>query len=302
MSEITPNSGVNRPIVFFGTEEFSLYSLRALLEHGFPVVAVVTKPDTPRGRRRLLTPPAVKVFAQKHNITVWQPHHIKDIIDDIKELKNPVGVLVSYGKIIPQTVLDLFSPGIINVHPSLLPKYRGPSPIEAAIANRDKATGVTLMRLDKEMDAGPIYYQTPYVLDQTETRPELYDTLGKIGASILTTQLPKIIDGTLTATPQNDQEASYCQLLSKDDTPLDLSITTPGEAEARIRAHLKFPRSRVRVGQYELIVTKAHAVMDAKTPLDLLCSNGAFLAIDELIAPSGKTMTADQFLRGYSLA
>lgn len=131
-------------------------------------------------------------------------------------------MLVSYGKIIPQAVIDLFYPGIINVHPSLLPLYRGPSPIRSAIANRDAKTGVTLMQLSKAMDAGPLYYQVPYALDQTETRPELYQTLGQLGANILVQQLPAILNGSLQPIPQNDAEATYCQLLTKSSY-LDLA-------------------------------------------------------------------------------
>ena len=299
MSETTPTSGTSQSIVFFGTEDFSLHSLRALVDNSFNVALVVTKPDTPRGRRRILTSPAVKIFAQQQNIPVLQPTRLKDIISDIKKINNPAGVLVSYGKIIPQDIINLFSPGIINVHPSLLPRYRGPSPIESAIANRDAATGVTLMKLAKKMDAGPIYYQAPYALDQTETRLELYDILGQLGAQILAAQLPAIIDGSLKPTPQDDSKATYCKLLGREDTKLNLSSLTPGEAEAKIRAHLGFPRSRVDVGKYNIVVTKAHGVMTRQSPIDLPCANGAFLSIDELIAPSGKTMTAAEFLRGY---
>ena len=289
------------PIVFFGTEDFSLFSLRALVEAGFPVSLVITKPDTKRGRGGKTTSPAVKLFAIEHGIAVLQPHKLSEITDAVQRLNRPAGVLVSYGKIIPQAIIDLFSPGIINVHPSLLPLYRGPSPIESAIANRDAKTGVTLMQLSRAMDAGPLYYQVPYALDQTETRPELYETLGQLGANILVQQLPAILNGRLQPTPQNDAEATYCQLLTKETSYLDLTSLTPGQAEARIRAHLGFPRSRVRVGNYDLIVTKAHAVMDAKTPLDLACQNGAFLSIDELVAPSGRIVTAAEFLRGHSL-
>lgn len=289
------------PIVFFGTEDFSLFSLRALVQAGFPVRLIITKPDTKRGRGGKIASPAVKLFAAEHEIPVLQPQKLSEITDAVQRLDHPAGVLVSYGKIIPQAVIDLFYPGIINVHPSLLPLYRGPSPIESAIANRDAKTGVTLMQLSKAMDAGPLYYQVPYALDQTETRPELYQTLGQLGANILVQQLPAILNGSLQPIPQNDAEATYCQLLTKESSYLDLASLTPGQAEARIRAHLGFPRSRVRVGDYDLIVTKAHAVMDAKTPLDLACQNGAFLAIDELIAPSGRIVTAAEFLRGHSL-
>jgi methionyl-tRNA formyltransferase len=292
---------LSQPIVFFGTEDFSLYSLKALVTAGFPIVAVVTKPDTARGRGNILTEPAVKTFAVSHGIPVWQPTRLLDIIDDIKQFDTPAGVLVSFGKIIPTAIIELFSPGIINVHPSLLPLYRGPSPIESAIKNRDAKTGVTLMKLAPKMDAGPIYTQVPYALDQTETKPELYDTLGQLGANLLVQKLPAILDGTISPAEQDDSEATYCQLLSKDDSLLDPSTVTPGEAEALIRAHLGFPRTRVTIGEYTVIVTKSHAVMTKNTPLDIECQNGAFLSIDEVVAPSGRTITGDAFLRGYPL-
>lgn len=298
MSETTKISGA-KPIVFFGTEDFSLIALKALVESGYAIAAVVTKPDTKRGRGVVLTEPAVKTYAREHSIPVWQPSRLIDITDDIKNLGSPAGILVSYGKIIPGSILELFSPGIINLHPSLLPEYRGPSPIEAAIANRDGRTGVSIMKITAEMDAGPIYLQVPYALDQTETRAELYATLGQLGANLLTQNLPAILDSSLQPTPQDDNAATYTKLLTKDDSRLDLSKLTPGDAEARIRAHLGFPRSRISIVGHDVIVTKAHAVMDKKTPLDLECSNGAYLSIDELIAPSGKTMSGEEFARGY---
>ena len=304
MSKTTPTSGISRqPIVFFGTEDFSLYSLRALVEAGFNIVAVITKPDSRRGRSNKLIQPAVKQFASQHRIPVWQPKRLKEIISDIKNITpRPTGVLVSYGKIIPQTIIDLFQPGIINVHPSLLPKYRGPSPIESAIANRDKNTGVTIMRLEQAMDAGPIYYQETYPLDFTETQPELYQTLGQLGAQLLTQKLPNIINGILQPTPQDhNSRATYCSLLSKDDSRLDLQQLTADQAEAKIRAHLTYPRSRLKIGQYDLIITKARAVSTPETPLDIKCADGTYLSIDELIAPSGKTISAEAFLRGYPL-
>ena len=290
---------MSKTVVFFGTEDFSLYSLRALVSAGFDIAAVVTKPDTKRGRKGTLTKPAVKLFAEEHGIPVWQPTKLSDIEPSIKALGMPVGVLVSYGKIIPQAIIDLFTPGIINVHPSLLPLYRGPSPIESAILHRDTKTGVSIMKLEKEMDAGPLYFQVPYALDQTETRPELYQTLGELGANILVQKLPKILDGTLTLTPQNDKDATYCKLLTKDDSFIDPLSTTPGNAEAKIRAYLGFPRTRMILFGHNVIVTKAHAVMTAKTPLDFEFSNGAYLSVDEVIAPSGKTMSGEAFSRGY---
>lgn len=289
------------PIIFFGTEEYSLITLRTLVEAGYEIAAVVTKPDSAKGRGHKVVFPAVKTYAIEQGIPVWQPNKVSDIIDDIKILEKPIGILVAYGRIIPKSVIDLFEPGIINVHPSLLPLYRGPSPVEATILNRDRKTGVTIMQLDREMDAGPIYTQVPYALDFTETKPELYDTLFTIGSNLLVQKLPEILNGTLTPTPQDHDEATYCPLLTKADGYLDLSVLTPGEAEAKVRAYAGFPRTRVRVGDYEVIVTKAHGVMTKETPLDLECANGAFLSIDELIAPSGKRMTGAEFIRGYRL-
>lgn len=301
MSKTTLTSGISSPIVFFGTEDHSLIALKTLVDSGFSVAAVVTKPDTKKGRGKKVTPPAVKSYAIEHDIPVWQPTKLKEITDNVLALENPVGVLVSFGKIIPTSILELFTPGIINVHPSLLPLYRGPSPIESAIINRDNKTGVTIMKLEAAMDAGPIYIQVPYALDFTETKPELYDTLFTLGANLLASKLPDIVSGKLQATAQNEDDASYCSLLSKDMSKLDLSVLTPGQAEAHIRAYQGFPRSRINIGQHNLIVTKAHAVMTKETPLDLVCSNGAFISIDEVIAPSGKTMSASDFLRGYPL-
>ncbi len=287
------------PVVFFGTEDFSLYSLKTLIEAGFPVVAVVTKPDTKRGRDRALTQPAVKSYAEEHGVLVLQPSNLSDITQYIGSLSSPVGVLASYGKIIPQSILDLFSPGIINIHPSLLPKYRGPSPIEAAIEHRDSHTGVSIMKLVAKMDAGPIYTQAPYALDQTESKPELYNTLGLMGANLLAHTLLSIVDGSLQPTPQNESEATYCPLLSKKESLLDPKKITPGDAEARIRAHLGFPRTRMTIAGHQIIVTKAHAVMSKRSPLDIQCKNGAYLSIDELIAPTGRTMDAKGFINGY---
>ena len=288
----------SRPIVFFGTEDFSLLALQALVENKFKVAAVVTKPDSRKGRGKKLVAPTVKTYALDHGIPVWQPNKLPQIAEDIKALQPVTGVLVSYGKIIPQNIIDLFTPGIINLHPSLLPQYRGPSPIESAIANRDGVTGVSLMQLSAQMDAGPVYAQLPYALDQKETKSELYDTLGQLGTHLLIDKLPSIIDGSLTARPQDESKASYCQLLDKSNNLLDPEAITPGEAEARIRAHLGFPRSRIMLDDQPVIVTKAHVVMGAESPLDVAFANGAYLRIDELINQHGKTVDAQSYLNG----
>lgn len=285
-------------IIFFGTEDFSLTSLTSLIEAGYDIAAVVTKPDTKRGRGQRLTPPSVKVLAERHNIPVWQPGNLTDILDDIRALQPVTGVLVSYGKIIPQSIIDLFSPGIINLHPSLLPQYRGPSPIESAILNGDQQTGISIMQLSAKMDAGPVYAAKIHPLHGTETKTELYHTLATVGTNLLIESLPQIIDGSLLPQAQDESAATYSQLLTKQDGILDPSTLTAEEADRHVRAYLGYPKSKLTVSGHEVIVTKAHVSPTKNTPLDILCGDGVFLAVDELISPTGRRMTAEAFLNG----
>lgn len=286
-------------IIFFGTEDFSLVSLRALVEAGFEISAVITKPDTARGRGHILTPPAVKIYAESKSIAVWQPSKLSDISDDIAALAPVGGVLVSYGKIIPQSIIDLFTPGIINVHPSLLPKYRGPSPIESTIANRDQETGVSIMQLSAAMDAGPVYEQITVPLNGTETQSSLYEALGEIGSQLLIDTLPQIIDGTIAPKPQDEALATYCHMLTKDKSWIDPSTQTAPQAEAMIRAHEIFPRTRYKLNDQTLIITSAHISNNASGAMDIEFHDGSVLSIDQLIAPSGKQMSASDYLRGH---
>jgi len=292
-------TNTSKTIVFFGTDDFSAISLRELIEKGFHIGAVVTKPDSRKGRGRELSKSIVKEIAEQHSIPVWQPLKATEIADDVKKLDDPVGVLVSYGKIIPQAIIDLFTPGIINVHPSLLPLYRGPSPVESAILNGDTETGVTIMQLSAAMDAGPIYQQVAVPLNDTETAPELEQKLGELGAQQLSSILPAIINGTLQPTQQNDDIATYCKLLSKDDSAIDTSSLTAEQAERRVRAYIAFPKTKATIAGYPVVITKAHVTTKKQSPLDLECADGRYLSIDELVGPSGKAMNAKAFLNGY---
>lgn len=289
----------SKTIVFFGTDEFSAASLRELIAKGFTIGAVVTKPDSRKGRGRELAKPIVKEIAEANNIPVWQPLDVRAIAEHVEKLNNPIGVLVSYGKIIPQSIIDLFSPGIINVHPSLLPLYRGPSPIESAILHGDTETGVTIMQLSAGMDAGPIYSQITVPLIDVETAPDLEIQLGELGAQELGLTLPAIMNGTIQPTPQNDDIATYCKLLSKDESLLDPSKLSAEQAERHVRAYLAFPKTKLTLAGHSIVITKAHVSSAASTPLDIECAGGQFLSIDELIGPSGKAMNAQGFINGY---
>ena len=274
-SPTTPHSGQTNRIVFFGTEEFSAASLQALIESNYQVAAVVTKPDSRKGRGQTLVPPTVKLIANRHNIPVLQPSKLSEITDIIISMQPVAGVLVSFGKIIPQATIDLFSPGIINVHPSHLPKYRGPSPLEAAIINGDEETGISIMQLSAAMDAGPVYSFTPYVMHGDEVQTSFYETMAERGAQALMEALPFILDESLVPRPQNDEEATYCQLIQKSDGIINWNQPAIN-IERMIRAYHGWPRNRTIIGDIELIITKAQTVVSEhqKQP-------GTFEIIDE---------------------
>lgn len=288
------NSGRN--VVFFGTEDFSLAALQALVEHGYGVALVVTKPDSAKGRGMILSEPAVKTYAVEHAIPVVQPQRLNDIIETIAVIPDRIGVLSSYGKIIPQSILDLFTTGIVNIHPSLLPRYRGPSPIETAIMNGDAQTGVSLMRLVAAMDAGPVYQQTTVQLDSTIGARELYATLAQTGATMLVDALPAIADESLSAQEQNENDATYTRLLSKKDAQIDPATRTADEIIRHIRAYELYPRTRLVIAGHDIIVLAATTADNGA--LTVTCIDST-LSITDLIAPSGKRMSGAEFTRGY---
>jgi methionyl-tRNA formyltransferase len=292
---------ISKAIIFFGTDDFSLITLSNLVGSGYNIVAVVTKPDRKSGRKLQIEPSHVKDYALKNNIEIWQPEKVLEINEKIASLKTEViGVLVSYGKIIPQSTIDLFSPGIINVHPSLLPKYRGPSPIESVIKNGESITGVSVMQLSSSMDAGPIYGQIVHQLSGNENSIDLRRTLAHVGAMTLITLLPDITNHSIQPIPQHTDEATYCTLLTKDDTVLRPTEMTSVEAERQVRAYLEFPKTKLNILGHNIVITKSHISNEEKSALDIKFKDGKYLSIDELIAPSGNKITAREFINGYS--
>ena len=290
----------SKTIIFFGTDANSLITLERLFKAGYNIAAVVTKQDSKQGRGQKLTAPDVKKFAIDHGINVLQPSKVSDINDYIQLLKLPlIGVLVSFGKIIPESTINLFEYGIINIHPSLLPLYRGPSPIESAIENNDNQTGVSIMELSNGMDSGPIFKQVVYNLSGQETRPEMYEKLFKAGTDALIDVLPSILDGSIQPIQQDEEKASFCKLFSKDSSHLKPSDVTASQAECLVRAHLGFPKTKIVILNTDITITKAHVSNEQKTQLDIICRDGKYLSIDELLAPSGRIVTAKDFLNGY---
>lgn len=294
-----------KPLVFFGTEDFSAISLQALIDAGFNVAAIITKPDSKRGRGQKIQSPIVKEIGEKFNIPVLQPAKMNEIADFVEKMPiKPIGVLVSFGRIIPQTIIDLFDGGIINLHPSLLPKYRGPSPIESAILNGDQQTGISIMALTAKMDAGPVYYQEIIELSGSETASQLYDLCGKIGAKALTNILPAIISKKITPTLQIEEQSTYCKLLNKNDALLQPKKQTAQAAEQQIRAYEIFPRTKIEILGHNLIIldAKVESENPENSPLVVKFSDGNFLKITKIIAPSGKAMDAISFINGYSIS
>ena len=289
------------PIIFFGTEDFSAVSLQKLIDEGFEIAGIITKPDSKKGRGQKLQSPKVKKIGENFKIPVLQPKKMNEIIEFVQNFENPVGVLVSFGRIIPQEIIDLFTPAIVNVHPSLLPKYRGSSPIESAILNGDEKTGISLMKLSKEMDAGDVYSQEEIELSKTETASDLYKTCGEIGAKMLVRDLPKIISGEIKGLKQDDSRAEYCQLLKKSDSLLSQDEQTAEQAEQQVRAFEIFPKSKIKLGEHLIIVKSAKVVSSnpENSPLTLKFAEGTFLKLERLITPNGKETTAESFENGY---
>lgn len=286
-------------ILFFGTEDFSLETLKTLVKNNYNVVGVITKPDTLRGRGKKLTAPAVKEFAKKHNIPVYQPDKLSQITEMIISHQPVTGVLVSFGKIIPQKIIDLFSPAIINVHPSDLPKYRGPTPIESAIINGDNKTAVSIMQLEKAMDAGGVYVKETYTLSKTENQKSLYEILGKVGAELLIKNLDDIINDTLLPKTQDHNQATYCQMLNRNQSIVDPTEKTAKQIEQKIRAHCVFPQTKIKINENYLKILEA-TTTNTPNAIEIDCKNNTKLFVTRLMSPNGKNITASDYKRGYT--
>ncbi|BCJ85124.1 methionyl-tRNA formyltransferase [Effusibacillus dendaii] len=210
-------------ILFMGTPDFAVASLEALVTNGYQVVGVVTQPDRPKGRGRQLMPPPVKEIAQKYELPVFQPEKVRqeEALAQLEELQPDLLVTAAYGQLLPQRLLDMPKFGSINVHASLLPKHRGGAPIHRAIINGDKQSGVTIMRMVQALDAGAMLSQVAIPIDERDTVGSLHDKLACAGAKLLLETIPKIADGSITETEQDESLVTYSPNISRDDERID---------------------------------------------------------------------------------
>jgi methionyl-tRNA formyltransferase len=297
-------SGKTSPrIVFFGNERLvsglshtDAPVLKGLLKEEYDVAAIVSHHT--ESRSRSARPLEVANIAKEHDIPLFLPAKPMEIYDTLVGLQADAAVLVAYGRIIPQKIIDIFPKGIINVHPSLLPKYRGPTPIETPIAQNDTETGVSIMQLTSGMDEGPVYAQETITLTSHDTKFSVYESLVAKSTELLLQALPRILDGSLQPKDQDDEKATYSQLLTKKDAFINPSVLTATQADAHVRAYLGFPGTRLTVGSVEVILTKTH-VSDLATDLSMECVDGKFLAIDILKPLGKKEMPVEAFLAGY---
>jgi methionyl-tRNA formyltransferase len=290
-------------LVFFGNERLAtgvstdVSALRALVKADYEIKLVVASHSegVSRQRRGL----EIVEVAHAYHIPVLIPEKLEDVADRLIKTNAQAGILVAFGKIIPQTIIDIFPRGIINIHPSLLPKYRGPTPVETAILDGASQTGVSLMALGAKMDAGPVYLQQPVELNGRETKPELAKKLLSEGVKLLSDNLSYVLDGTLEPIPQDAKEATYTKLLTKQDGWIDFD--EPAEIiERKVRAFLGFPRTRAKIHDQEVVITKARLAKDATDGHLVVKAKPGFLEIQELIGPSGRTMSGADFMRGYA--
>ncbi len=295
-------------IVFMGTPDFALPTLSALLST-YEVIGVVTQPDRPAGRKGELTPPPVKVLAQQHGIPVLQPPKLRhpDAIAQLSQWQADVFVVAAFGQILPQRVLDMPRMGCLNVHGSLLPRWRGAAPIQAAIQHGDSKTGITIMQMDAGLDTGPILTQRALAIHPDDTGQTLHDRMAQLGAELLLDTLPDYLAGKLTPTPQDDALATFAPQISKQDGHVDWSKSAAW-IERTVRAFSPWPTAYSFWEGKQLKWHKAHAAVGSAPLGQVIRGADGVVAIgtgDGLFCPQivqlegKKAVTIAEFLNGY---
>jgi methionyl-tRNA formyltransferase len=298
-------------IVFMGTPDFAVPVLRQVINDGFEVIAVVTQPDRPVGRKKVMTPPPVKVEAEKQGIPVYQPEKIreKDELEKVLALKPDLVITAAFGQILPKELLDAPTHGCINVHASLLPELRGGAPIHYAILQGKEKTGITIMYMAEKLDAGDIITQVEVPITEEDNVGTLHDKLSTAGARLLSETLPPLLEGKLTATPQDETLATFAPNIKREQEKIDWTKTGE-EIYNHIRGLNPWPVSFTTLDGKVLKIWNAEKISDkaggapgtiveiGQEGIAVLTGNDTQIRIKEL-QPSGKTkMSVEDFLRG----
>lgn len=297
-----------------GTPDFAACSLRKLIGEGFEIAGVFCQPDKPKNRGHKLMPCAVKETALAAELPVYQPEKLRDgeALSVLRELAPDLIVVVAYGKILPNDILELPRYGCINVHGSLLPSYRGSAPIQRAVLNGDAVTGVTTMYLAPEMDTGDIIYSAETEIGKTETSGELFDRLAPMGAELLVRTLRDIEAGTAPRTPQDSSKATYAPPLKKEEAPIDWS-RRPEQILKHIYGMQPWPCATAELGGVSFKIFAGEetdrttdkdpgTVIEAgKQGIKVACGEGRTVRITELQAAGGKRMAAGAYLLGHPM-
>lgn len=296
----------NPKIIFAGTPEFALASLHALVAADFVPCAVLTQPDRPAGRGKQLTASPVKQYALEQNIPVMQPATMRDdaIVAELAALQPDILVVAAYGLILPESVLEIPRAGCLNVHASLLPRWRGAAPIQAAILAGDEKTGVCLMSMQAGLDCGPVYKSEAVTIGEEETAGELHDRLAHIGAELLVTHIDAIVAGELTAIAQDEQQASYAPKVKTRDAAIDWKQPSQG-LQRLVRAYNPVPGAWFMLEGERLKCWRAGSVAAADVApgtivaagqdgIVVSCGEGC-LRLDALQRPGKRVVTAGEF-------
>ena len=296
-------------IVYLGTPDFAVAPLKNLIENGYNVVAVVTNVDKPVGRKKILTAPPVKEYAKSVGIPVFQYNKIRlEGVNDLKQLAPDLMITCAFGQILSQEILDVAPLGVINIHASLLPKYRGASPIHHAILNGEKETGITIMKTDIGIDTGDILFQEKLDVLPNETCGELFDRLSVVGADAIIKALKLIENGQATFTKQDNSLATHTKMIQKEDAKIDWNKTSE-EVFNQIRAYNPAPIAYTYMAGEKLkifsaekvkINGKSGQVLDGEKELIIACKEGA-LRILSLQKEGGKLLQTADFLRGNKI-
>lgn len=295
-------------VIFMGTPDFGVEALENLIEH-HEVIMVVTQPDRKVGRKRVLTPTPIKVVAEKHGITVFQPEKIKEDYQPIIDASPQLIVTAAYGQFVPVEVLETPKYGAINIHASLLPKYRGGSPIHAAIRNGDMFTGVSIMYMVKKMDAGDILSQERVMIEDNDTALSMFDKLGTVGANLVIETIDKLVQGDLKTRKQNDHFVSYAPNIKREDEKIDWKTTT-FRVDCHIRGYHTWPgtyseihgeKVKIFPGKMTSIKGSPGEVIDITNEGILVATTDGSYLITDLQVQGKKKMTVSQFINGNKL-